>query len=82
MTKLDITKIVVTTVVGFGASKIAKSICLNNTPTDNIPDKVMVHSAAFVAGMMASELTRKYTNAKIDEIAVWYNERVINAKNA
>ena len=80
MTKLDITKIVVTTVVGFGASKIAQSICLNNTPTETIPDKVMVHSAAIVVGMMASELTRKYTNAKIDEVAHWYNSTV--KKNA
>lgn len=75
MTKLQITKIVVSTVVGFGASKIAQSICLNNTQPDNLPDKVMVHSAAIVVGMMASELTRKYTNAKIDEIAEWVNSR-------
>lgn len=80
MTKLDVTKIVVTTIVGFGASKIASSICLNNTQPDNIPDKVMIHSAAFVVGMMASEVTRKYTNAKIDEIADWYNTNI--AKNA
>lgn len=80
MTKLDITKIVVTTVVGFGASKIAQSICLNNTQPDNIADKVMVHSAALVVGMMASEVTRKYTNAKIDEVAAWYNSNI--KKNA
>jgi hypothetical protein len=80
MTKLEITKIAVTTIVGFGASKIASSICINNTQPDNIADKVMVHSAAFVVGMMASEVTRKYTNAKIDEIADWYNRNV--TKNA
>lgn len=73
MNKLQITKIVVTTIVGFGASKIAQSICMNNTPTETIADKVMVNSASIVIGMMASDLTRQYTNAKIDEAANWYN---------
>lgn len=80
MTKLDITKIVVTTVVGIGASRIAQNICLSNSPMESMPDKVMAHSAALVVGMMASEVTRKYTNAKIDELAGWYNSNI--KKNA
>jgi hypothetical protein len=80
MTKLQIAKIAATTIVGFGTSKIVQSICLNNTQPDNLPDKVMVHSAALVMGMMAADLTRRYTDAKIDEVANWWTTNV--KKNA
>lgn len=78
MTKLELTKIAASTIVGFGTSMIVKSICINNTQPQTAPDKVMVYSAAFVAGMMASDLTSKYTNHKIDEAAHWWKTHVKN----
>lgn len=80
MTKIQLAKIVATTIVGFGTSKIVGSICINATQPDSIPDKVMVHSAALVMGMMASDATRKYTDATIDNVVVWWKINV--AKNA
>lgn len=80
MTKLEITKTVAKTIVGIGASKIAHSIIKNNVSPDGITDQVTIGAGSFVVGMIVSDVTAKYTETKIDEIAAWYNANV--KKNA
>lgn len=76
MTKLDITKTVVSTVVGFGTTQIVHGIVRRNTDPENIVDSVAVTAAAVAIGMMASRATKRFTDQTIDEIAVWYKTNV------
>jgi hypothetical protein len=78
MNKLDIAKKAVSFVVGAGVSKIVAGIIQNNTSPEKLTDKVALVSASLVVGAMATDATSKYTNAKIDELATWYNENVKN----
>lgn len=76
MNKLDITKKVVSAVIGLGTSKIAHSIIKNNVQPENVIDKVTVPSAAVVIGMMASQATKEFTGKQIDElVATWQNAK-------
>lgn len=76
MTKIDIAKKATSFVVGVGVTKIVNAICINNTQPQKITDKVTVVAGAIVLGMIASDVTSKYTDAKIDELVTWYNINV------
>jgi len=76
MNKLDIAKKAVTIVVGMGTTKIVSGIIQNNTTPEKLADKVAILSASVVLGSMAADYTSQYTNAKIDQIAEWWNENV------
>ena len=69
MNKLDITKTVIGFVVGAGTTKIVTGIILHNTDPEKVTDKVAI-------GSMTADLTKKYTSAKIDEIAEWWDKNV------
>lgn len=69
MNKIEIVKKVTTIVVGLGASKISATIIKNNVATENVIDKVTVTAGSVVIGMMVSDVTKKYTSDKIDELA-------------
>lgn len=74
MNKIQFAKNVVTTVVGVGTAKIVSSIISNNTNQENVVDKVTMTSASLVLGAMVADVTKRYTDAKIDEIATFVNE--------
>ena len=69
MTKLELFKNVVSTVVGLGASKIARDIIANNVEVDTTVDHITVTAGSFVIGAMAADATKKHTDRMIDEIA-------------
>jgi hypothetical protein len=76
-TKIDIVKTVVGVVAGFGASRIAKMIIEKNTDEEErLHNRAAVFSAEVVIGMAASDATRRYTDAKIDEAVDWWNENI------
>lgn len=76
-TKTEIAKTVVGFVVGFGASRIAKSIIDKNTDEEErLHNRAAVASAELVVGFMAADAARKYTDAKIDEIVDWWETNV------
>lgn len=72
--KLDLTKKVASIIIGAGTTRIVTGIIKNNTAPDKIQDKIAIASAGLVLGAMASDATKKYTDAKIDELAAWYKE--------
>lgn len=76
MTKLDVAKRATSFVVGFGTSAIVGGIIRNNTAPSNTPEKVAMPVAAFVLAMMVSDVTKKYTDVKIDEMVAWYHENI------
>ncbi len=76
MTKLEIAKSVTSFVVGAGTSKIITHIIKNNTSPENLTDTVTMTAGTVVLGMMVADVTRRYTDAKIDEAAAWWNKNV------
>lgn len=76
MTKLDFTKKAVGLVVGFGTGKIVKTIISNNVPMDSVTDQVTVTAGSIVLGSMVGDLSTRYTDVKIDQIADWWKRNV------
>lgn len=71
MTKLELLKTVVSTIVGIGTSKIVHGIISSNVETDSPVDQVTVFAGSMVIGSMVADATKTYTDAKIDEAANW-----------
>lgn len=76
-TKTEIAKTVVGAVAGYGASRIVKMFIEKNTDDEErLHNRAAVFSAEVVIGMAASDATRRYTDAKIDEIVDWWETNV------
>lgn len=84
LTKTEITKRIVSIVVGLGTTKIVNDIVENNTDAETTTDKVKVKAGSLVIGAMAADATSAYTDRKIDEITAWWDLNVaprLNNKN-
>jgi len=81
MTKIELAKATVSTIVAFGAGRITYSILNNNVDEpENIAQAVSVPVASFVIAGMAADYTSQYSDKLIDEIVVWWKTNV--TKNA
>jgi hypothetical protein len=78
MTKIDFLKKAVSFIVGAGTTKIVHDVIANNVNIDNTAQKISVGSASLVIGAIASDVTSSYTDAKIDEAVIWWNNNVTN----
>lgn len=78
MKKLYLAKTVVSTIVGAGTAKIVSAIVQNNTDPETVTDKVTITSGSLVLGMMAADISKRYTDAKIDDIAAFVKENFQN----
>jgi len=84
MNRIAAVKLLTGLIVGSGASKIVKtiiennvdiSIAIKNTPL-KVVEKVSVAAGTLVIGAMAADVSRRYTDAKIDEAVAWYVENI------
>jgi hypothetical protein len=80
--KLAVAKKTVSTIVGFGITKIVKGIIENNVDTTTIPSQVTVTAASAAIGYSLSEITSEYTDKKIDEMVDLYNKHIKNRKTS
>lgn len=76
MTKIEIAKKAIGFTVGFGTTAIVGNIIKNNSHPGNLPEKVAMPVAGIMVAMMVSEITQRYTDAKVDQVVNWYNENV------
>lgn len=76
MNKLQLAKNVTSVIVGFGTTKIVGTIIRNNVAAESLTDKVTVTAGTYVLGAMVADLSKRYTDAKIDEVAAWYKANV------
>lgn len=76
MTPIDITKNVVSFVVGAGTYSIAKTIIKNQVEPETPVQKIAVNSSSLVIATMASEATTSWTDQKIDDLVQWWNDNV------
>lgn len=70
--KTTIAKRVVSTVVGVGTTLIINGIIENNTDPEKATDKVALKASGFVLGAMVADMTKEYTDAKIDDMIDGY----------
>lgn len=69
MDTLKIVKLAVRIVVGAGTGSIVNQIIKNNVEVETVIQHVTVPAASFAIGSMVSDLTKDYTDTKIDEMA-------------
>lgn len=80
MTKTDVVKNVVSAVVGFGVSAAVRGVIKNNTAPEKVHEQVAITGASYVIGAVVASRCKDYTDAKIDEIATFWNENVKGKK--
>lgn len=75
MDKLLVAKRVVSAAVGFSVTKIVSAVIENNIqPSDKPIDRAAIAAGTYVLGGIAADASKKYTDAKIDELVAWYKE--------
>ena len=72
--KIKIAKTITSLIVGAGVTKIVGGIIANSTNKETLIAKVTVTAASLVIGAMVSDITSRYTNDKIDELLIGYDE--------
>lgn len=81
MDKIAVLKKTVTTIIGFGASKIVNDIIANNVVIEHPHQKVTVPVTAFAIGGAVANASSEYTDSFIDEIVDAWN-RIKSRNNA
>jgi hypothetical protein len=74
MNKLATVKLVAKSITGMGAAYIVHSIIKNNTNPDDLTSHVKVYAGSFALGMMVADITSRYTENQIDNIADAINQ--------
>lgn len=76
MTKTEIAKKATSFVVGLGTTTIVRSIVQNNVAPENVTQKVTVTAGTVVLGSMVADVSKAYTDAKIDQVVAWWKTNV------
>ena len=76
MEYIPIVKKAVTFVVGAGVKTIVTAIVKNNVEPDNLAQKVTVAAGTIVVAGMVADATSTYTDAQIDKIVTFYDEKI------
>lgn len=76
MTKLELTKTVTNFVVGASTTHVVTSIIKNQLSPRNKTEEVELVVGSMVIGSMVADASKKYTGAKIDEMASWWKTNV------
>ncbi|AVO25296.1 hypothetical protein PBI_GRAVY_56 [Gordonia phage Gravy] len=69
MLNLNTIKLVTSTIVGLGTTKIITTIIKNNVDPQNAVDAVTITAGSFVLGGMVADASKQYTDKTIDNIA-------------
>ncbi len=80
MKKIEFLKSAVGLISGIGVSKIIHGIISSTTPTDTRYQKATVAAGELVIGMIAGDLVRKHTDAKIDAAVAWWQKTIGDVK--
>lgn len=74
ITKTYIAKRLVSAVVGYGASRIVHQVIQNNVEPETTHELVAIKSTEYLAAYVAADVTKDYTDRKIDEIIAWFDQ--------
>lgn len=76
MDKILIAKRVTSFVVGAGVKTIISTIIKDNVDPDNLAKKATVIAGTFVIAGIVADASSSYTDAKIDALVDFYNEKI------
>lgn len=76
MTKTQITKGVAAFVVGSTTAAVVREIIKNNVSPEKVADKAAIFIASYVLGAITADATKKWSDAKIDELIAWWMKNV------
>lgn len=79
--KLKVVKLAINVIAGAGVSKVVNDIIRNNTTVETTADAAKVLAGTAVFGSMAAQTCSTHVNAKIDQVAEWFNSREEDQKN-
>lgn len=69
MLNLNTVKLITSTIVGLGTTKIVTTIIKNNVNPETVVDTVTITAGSFVIGGMVADASKAYTDKTIDSIA-------------
>ncbi|UVK59341.1 hypothetical protein SEA_PHEROBRINE_58 [Gordonia phage Pherobrine] len=69
MLNLSTVKLITSTIVGLGTTKIVTTIIKNNVNPETVVDTVTITAGSFVIGGMVADASKAYTDKTIDSIA-------------
>ncbi|QAU06287.1 hypothetical protein SEA_RICKMORE_53 [Gordonia phage Rickmore] len=78
MLNLNTIKLVTSTIVGLGVTKIVTTTIKNNVNPETVVDTITITAGSFVIGGMVADASKQYTDNTIDKIA----EAVVSLKKA
>lgn len=78
MLNLNTIKLVTSTIVGLGVTKIVTTTIKNNVNPETVVDTITITAGSFVIGGMVADASKKYTDETIDKIA----DAVVSLKKA
>jgi hypothetical protein len=81
MDKIKLAKGIASLVVGSSSGYVVAQVIKNNTDPETVIDKIKLVSGTFVLGSMVSDLSKDYTDTKIDELVAWYQKSKFSKKN-
>lgn len=76
MDKIDIFKKAANYVVGASVTRVVASVVSNNILAEKTLDRVAVKIGVYVIGGMVSNVSKSFTDAKIDEAVTFWNNHV------
>jgi hypothetical protein len=80
MPKIEILKEAVGIISGVGVTTIIAGIVRSTTPTDTAVQKATVFSGQVVIGLIARDVAKQYTDAKIDAAVDWWKINITDKK--
>jgi hypothetical protein len=78
MTKTEVAKKISFAVVGTATTAVVHAIVKNNVSANKLSEKVALAVGTYVLGCIAADATKKWTDAKIDELIQWW---IVNVKD-
>ncbi|WNN94377.1 hypothetical protein SEA_ENDAVE_57 [Gordonia phage EndAve] len=78
MLNLNTIKLVTSTIVGLGVTKIVTTTIKNNVNPETVVDTITITAGSFVIGGMVADASKQYTDNTIDKIA----EAIVSLKKA
>lgn len=77
VTRLQVVKKAVNLVVGWSAARVVQTVIQNNYVVETPADHIAVTTGSYVLGAMVGDLSSRYSDAKIEQIADWWRKNVV-----
>lgn len=74
MNKIEITKMLVKSIVGISVGYTVSNLIVKNSPTTKTSQKLEVIIGSFIISALVKDQAADYTDKKFDALFAWYND--------